>query len=43
MVEIEQILCPVDFSAFSARAYDYARSLGRHYQAKLFLQHEGEG
>ena len=25
-VEIKQVLCPVDFSAFSARAYDYARS-----------------
>jgi nucleotide-binding universal stress UspA family protein len=39
MLRIERILCPVDFSVFSARAYDYARSLARHYQAKLFLQH----
>jgi len=39
MLQIERILCPVDFSAFSARAYDYAQSLARHYQAKLFLQH----
>ena len=39
MIQIERILCAVDFSVFSARAYDYAQSLARHYQAKLFLQH----
>lgn len=39
MLRIERILCPVDFSEFSTRAYDYAQSLARHYQAKLFLQH----
>jgi nucleotide-binding universal stress UspA family protein len=39
MSRIERILCPVDFSEFSARAYDYAQSLARHYQARLFLQH----
>ncbi len=39
MLRIERILCPVDFSVFSARAYDYAQSLARHYQASLFLQH----
>jgi nucleotide-binding universal stress UspA family protein len=39
MLQIERILCPVDFSVFSARAYDYAQSLARHYQAKLLLQH----
>ena len=39
MVRVERILCPVDFSACSARAYDYAQSLARHYRAKLFLQH----
>jgi len=39
MPQIERILCPVDFSEFSARAYDYAQSLARHYHAKLFLQH----
>jgi nucleotide-binding universal stress UspA family protein len=37
MLRIERILCPIDFSEFSARAYDYAQSLARHYQAKLFL------
>jgi len=39
MVDVKRILCPVDFSEFSARAYDYALSLARHYQSKLFLQH----
>jgi len=39
MLRIERILCPVDFSEFSTRAYDYAQSLARHYRAKLFLQH----
>lgn len=39
MLHIERILCPVDFSESSLRAYDYAQSLARHYQAKLFLQH----
>lgn len=39
MLQLERILCPVDFSEFSARAYDYARSLARHYNAKLYLQH----
>jgi nucleotide-binding universal stress UspA family protein len=38
-VRIEWILCPVDFSEFSTRAYEYALSLARHYRAKLFLQH----
>lgn len=37
--KIERILCPVDFSEFSAKAYDYAYSLARHYGAKLLLQH----
>jgi nucleotide-binding universal stress UspA family protein len=35
----ERILCPIDFSEFSVRAYDYAQSLAWHYQADLFLQH----
>ena len=39
MLRIKQILCSVDFSEPSARAYDSAQSLARHYQAKLFLQH----
>ena len=39
MPHIERILCPVDFSEFSERAYDYAQSLAWHYKATLFLQH----
>ena len=39
MPRIKQILCPVDFSESSARAYDSAQSLARYYNAKLFLQH----
>src|SRR5690242_10659840 len=37
--KIERVLCPVDFSEFSAKAYDYAYSIARHYGAKLLLQH----
>jgi nucleotide-binding universal stress UspA family protein len=39
MLRFERILCPLDFSEFSTRAFDYAQSLARHYQAKLFLEH----
>lgn len=39
MLQIERILCPIDFSVFSAMAYDYAQSLAEHYRATLFLQH----
>lgn len=39
MTEFERILCPVDFSEFSARACEYADSLAKQYQAELFLQH----
>ncbi|MGH9353463.1 MAG: universal stress protein [Terriglobia bacterium] len=39
MVKIKNILCPVDFSEFSAKAFDYAYSLARRYDAKLYLQH----
>ena len=39
MLRIEKILCPVDFSEYSAKAYEYAQSLAQHYGAKLLLQH----
>lgn len=39
MLKIQRILCPVDFSEFSTRAFDYAYSLARHYGAKLTLEH----
>ena len=37
--EIKLILCPIDFSEFSARAYDHAVSLAEHYRAKLVALH----
>ena len=39
MREIKSILCPVDFSEFSTRAYRYALALAEHYQARLVVQH----
>ena len=39
MLEIKSIVCPVDFSEFSARAYHRAVSLAEHYRAKLVAQH----
>jgi len=39
MLEIKVILCPVDFSEFSIRAYLYALSLAEHYGAKVVVQH----
>jgi nucleotide-binding universal stress UspA family protein len=39
MLRIEKILCPVDFSEYSVKAFDYAQSLAQHYGAKLLLQH----
>lgn len=39
MMEIKVILCPIDFSEFSIRAYVYARSVAEHYGAKLVVQH----
>src|SRR6266851_2744130 len=39
MLEIKLILCPIDFSEFSIRAYHHALSLAEHYRAKLVAQH----
>ncbi len=36
---IKYILCPIDFSEFSKRAYCHALSLVEHYKAKLTLLH----
>ena len=36
---IERILCPVDFSEASVKAYRYAQSIAGHYRAKLVVQH----
>jgi len=38
-LKIERILCLLDFSEFSDRAFDYAQSLARHYRAALFVEH----
>lgn len=38
-MQIERILCPVDFSDTSANAYRYAQSIACRYHAKLILQH----
>src|SRR5579863_1480031 len=38
-LEIKLILCPIDFSEISERAYEHALSLAEHYQAKLVAQH----
>jgi len=42
MLEIKLILCPIDFSEFSIRAYHYALSLAEHYHARLVAQHTVE-
>ena len=38
-LNIQNILCPVDFSEFSLRALKYAASMARHFDARLFVQH----
>jgi nucleotide-binding universal stress UspA family protein len=42
MLKIDRILCPIDFSEFSVKAYDYAQSLAWHYKASLLLEHVTE-
>jgi nucleotide-binding universal stress UspA family protein len=42
MIEVKRILCPVDFSEFSVRAWRHAVSLADHYQARLIAQHTVE-
>jgi nucleotide-binding universal stress UspA family protein len=39
MLRFKPILCPIDFSEFSIKAYDYAQSLAAHYRVPLLLQH----
>jgi nucleotide-binding universal stress UspA family protein len=41
-MERQLILCPIDFSEFSARAYHYALSLAGHYDAELVAHHTVE-
>ena len=42
MLEVKRILCPVDFSEYSVRAYRHALSLAEHYQSKLVALHIAE-
>ena len=42
MLELKLILCPIDFSEFSATAYRHALSLAEHYRARLVVQHSVE-
>jgi nucleotide-binding universal stress UspA family protein len=37
MLELRHILCPIDFSDFSVRAYRHALSVAQHYRAELFV------
>jgi nucleotide-binding universal stress UspA family protein len=39
MLEIKLIVCPIDFSEFSIRAYRYALSVAEHYRARLVALH----
>lgn len=39
MPRLTSILCPIDFSEFSVKAYDYAQSLAWHYKAELLALH----
>lgn len=39
LVKLEKILVGTDFSAASERALEYALSLARHYEAKIYLAH----
>ncbi len=39
MFQIKRILCPIDFSEFSEKAFQYACSLARHYGSTLLLEH----
>jgi nucleotide-binding universal stress UspA family protein len=38
-MEIRVIICPIDFSSISVRAYRHALSLAEHYRAKLLAVH----
>ena len=39
MIQINRILCPVDFSAFSRRALDYSVAVARWYGARITALH----
>jgi nucleotide-binding universal stress UspA family protein len=39
MLEIKLIVCPIDFSEFSIRAYRHALSVAEHYRARVVAMH----
>jgi nucleotide-binding universal stress UspA family protein len=39
---IKRILCPMDFSEFSQRAFRYAVNLARHFGSRLLVQHTSQ-
>ena len=39
MINIDRILCPVDFFPASDKAVDYAAGLAEIYNARVFLLH----
>lgn len=39
MIEIQRILCPIDFSHFSRRALDHAVAIARWYESTITLLH----
>ncbi len=41
-LEIKRVLCPMDFSEFSRRAFQYSVSLARHFGARLLIQHTAQ-
>jgi nucleotide-binding universal stress UspA family protein len=38
-MQVKSILCPIDFSEFSAAAYQYAVSLAEYYKARILVLH----
>ena len=38
-MELKSILCPIDFSDFSATAYQHALSLAKYYKARIIALH----
>lgn len=38
-MQVKSILCPIDFSDFSAAAFQYALSLAEYYKARLLVLH----
>ena len=41
-LQIKRILCPVDFSEFSQRAFRTAVNLARHFGSRLLIQHTAQ-